>query len=71
MKGLHPLNKVASVFGSYGWSGEAVKLINQELREMKFNTIDPGLKIQYVPNKQDITTCHELGKRIAEALPPE
>ena len=71
MKGLHPINKVAAAFGSYGWSGEAVKLISQELKEMKFNLIDPGLKIQYVPNKQDITACHELGKRIAEALPPE
>jgi flavorubredoxin len=71
MKGLHPINKVASAFGSYGWSGEAVKLINRELEEMKFNLIDPGLKIQYVPDNQDITACHELGKRIAEALPAE
>ena len=71
MKGLRPLNKVASAFGSYGWSGEAVKLINRELEEMKFDLIDPGLKIQYVPNNQDITACHELGKKIAEALPPE
>jgi len=71
MKGLHPINKVTAAFGSYGWSGEAVKLISRELEEMKFNLIDPGLKIQYVPNNQDITACHELGKRIAEALPPE
>ena len=71
MKGLHPINKVASAFGSYGWSGEAVKLISRELEEMKFTLIDPGLKIHYVPNKQGITACHELGKRIAEALPPE
>jgi len=71
MKGLHPINKVTAAFGSYGWSGEAVKLISRELEEMKFNLIDPGLKIQYVPNNQDITDCHELGKRIAEALPPE
>jgi len=71
MKGLRPINKVAAAFSSYGWSGEAVKLISRELEEMKFNLIDPGLKIQYVPNDQDITACHELGERIAEALPPE
>jgi len=71
MKGLRPINKVAAAFSSYGWSGEAVKLISRELEEMKFNLIDPGLKIQYVPNDQDITACHELGKRIAEALPSE
>ena len=48
MKGLKPKNKVAAAFGSYGWSGEAVKLINKELEEMKFEVIDPGLIIQYV-----------------------
>jgi len=69
MKGLRPINKVVAAFGSFGWSGEAVKLISRELGEMKFNLIDPGLKIQYVPNDQDITACHDLGKRIAEALP--
>jgi flavorubredoxin len=71
MKGLRPINKVTAAFGSYGWSGEAVKLISRELEEMKFNLIDPGLKIQYVPNNKDITACHELAKKIAEALPPE
>ncbi|MFO8165716.1 MAG: FprA family A-type flavoprotein [Thermodesulfobacteriota bacterium] len=71
MKGLRPINKVASAFGSYGWSGEAVKLISQELEEMKFNRIDPGLKVQYVPNDKDISACHELGKKIAGALPPK
>jgi flavorubredoxin len=34
MKGLKPLNKIAAAFGSYGWSGEAVKLINQDLEEI-------------------------------------
>jgi flavorubredoxin len=29
MKGLKPLNKIGAAFGSYGWSGEAVKLINK------------------------------------------
>ena len=71
MKGLRPINKVGAAFGSYGWSGEAVKLINRELEEMKFNIVDPGLKLQYVPNDQGIKSCHELGRKIAEALPAE
>jgi len=28
MKGLKPRNKIGAAFGSYGWSGEAVKLIS-------------------------------------------
>ena len=69
MKGLKPTNKVGAAFGSYGWSGEAVKLINKELEEMKFNVVDPGLRIQYVPDEKGVEACHELGKAIAQALP--
>jgi flavorubredoxin len=69
MKGLKPINKVGAAFGSYGWSGEAVKLINKELEEMKFNVVDRGLRIQYVPDEKGVEACHELGKAIAQALP--
>ncbi len=71
IKGLKPLNKIGAAFGSYGWSGEAVKLITRELEEMKFEVIDPGLKIQYVPDEKGIEACSELGKKIAGALPGE
>jgi len=69
MKGLKPQNKVAAAFGSYGWSGESVKLINSQLEQMKFNIIDPGVKIQYVPGQKDLEACYELGGKIAKALP--
>ena len=71
MKGLKPQNKVAAAFGSYGWSGEAVKLINSEFEQMKFDIIDPGVKINYLPDEQGMAACYELGKKIAEALPAE
>ena len=71
MKGLKPLNKVAAAFGSYGWSGEAVKLINSEFEQMKFDIIDPGVRINYVPDDKGIDACYELGKKIAKALPEE
>ncbi len=71
MKGLKPLNKVAAAFGSYGWSGEAVKLINSEFEQMKFDIIDPGVRINYVPDDGGIDACYDLGKKIAKALPEE
>jgi flavorubredoxin len=69
MKGLKPQNKIGAAFGSYGWSGEAVKMITAELEGMKFNVIDPGIKVQYVPDKEATQACHELGKKIAGELP--
>jgi flavorubredoxin len=68
MKGLKPLNKIGAAFGSYGWSGEAVNLINKELEAMKFDVIDPGIRIQYVPEKKGLGTCFELGKKIGKAI---
>jgi len=68
MKGLKPKNKIGAAFGSYGWSGESVKLIKDELEDMKFQMIDT-VKVQYVPDDKDLEACRELGKMIAEALP--
>jgi len=71
MKGLKPLNKVGAAFGSFGWSGEAAKLVTKELEEMKFDIIDPGVRIQYVPDDKSLDACRELARKIAQALPAE
>jgi flavorubredoxin len=68
MKGLKPKNKIGVVFGSYGWSGEAVGVIKSELEAMKFTMIDPGLKIQYVPDQEGIEACIEFGRKIGKAV---
>jgi flavorubredoxin len=68
MKGLKPKNKIGAAFGSYGWSGESVKLISDELNAMKFDTIDPGLKIQYVPDTEGLEAAYALGIKIGKAI---
>ena len=68
MKGLKPQNKIGGAFGSYGWSGESVKLIQAELEAMKFNMMDSGLKIQYVPDDKGLEACVAYGRRIAKAI---
>jgi len=68
MKGLKPKNKIGAAFGSYGWSGESIKLITDELEAMKFEIIDPGIKIQYVPDRAGLDACFELGKKVGKAI---
>jgi flavorubredoxin len=68
MKGLKTKNKIGAAFGSYGWSGESVKLINKELEEMNIELIDPGLKIKYVPNQEGMDACFDLGKKIGTVI---
>jgi flavorubredoxin len=68
MKGLKPMNRIGGAFGSYGWSGEAVKLVTAELEAMKFNVVAPGPRIQYVPDNAAIEAGIEYGKRIGDAV---
>jgi flavorubredoxin len=68
MKGLKPASKIAGAFGSFGWSGEAVKLVSAELAAMNFNLIDPGPRLQYVPDAAGHAACVDYGKRIGEAV---
>jgi flavorubredoxin len=68
MKGLKPANRIGGAFGSYGWSGEAVKLVAAELEAMKFTMIEGGPRLQYVPEKDGIEACVAYGKKIGEAV---
>ncbi len=68
MKGLKPKNKIGAAFGSYGWSGEAVKLIEDELKAMKIDLVQPGLKVPFVPEKSVLDTCREFGRAIGRAV---
>jgi len=68
MKGLKPTNKVGAAFGSYGWSGESVKILTEALEEMKFKIVDGGSKVKYVPTVDDLKICEELGRRVGTAV---
>ena len=68
IKGLKFKNKITAAFGSYGWSGEAVKLIRQEFEDMHLTPFDDGMRIAYVPTKDQLQTCFEYGKTIGKAL---
>jgi flavorubredoxin len=60
---------VGAAFGSYGWSGEAAKIITKELEEMKFKVVDPGVRVQFVPDKEGLEACRELARKVAKELP--
>ena len=68
MKGLKFKNKKAAAFGSYGWSGEAVKQINSRLSEAGFELINEGLSKLWVPDNSVLDECKEYGQIIAQAL---
>lgn len=46
--------KKAGVFGSYGWSGEAVSVMQSYLGALKLKVYDPFLKVRLVPSETDL-----------------
>ena len=64
IKGMKLKNKKAAAFGSYGWSGEAVKLITEELKKSGFDIINEGIKSNWTPDENIIEKCIEFGKNI-------
>lgn len=68
IKGLEFKNKKAAAFGSYGWSGESVKLITEELKKAKFDVINDGIRELWNPDEQALERCRDFGKTIAENI---
>lgn len=65
IKGLGFKNKKAGAFGSYGWSGESIKVISEGLNEAGFEILDDGVKDFWFPNEEGIQKCIEYGKQFA------
>jgi len=68
MRGLRPTNKIGAAFGSYGWSGEAVKMMNDILKDMNITLCHEGLKVQYVPEHSHLGECVELGRTVGKTM---
>ncbi|MDO9577034.1 MAG: FprA family A-type flavoprotein [Candidatus Cloacimonadales bacterium] len=49
LKGLAPKNRIGLAFGSYGWGGQSVGIVENILRECGFEMLDQ-IKLQYVPD---------------------
>ncbi len=68
MKGLKPQNKIGAVFGSYGWSGEAVKVITEELKAIGMDVPFEPFKVKYVPDQPAIAEAVRFGIEIGRLL---
>jgi flavorubredoxin len=68
---LNPLRdrgKLAAAFGSYGWSGEGVKIIENNLSNLKLKLFDKNLMIKFQPHEPEFELCREFGKGFAEKM---
>jgi len=68
LKGLRPKNLIGAAFGSYGWSGESVRQIEDLLKEMKVEIVSGGVKAKHVPDAPALRACYDLGRQVGERL---
>ncbi len=52
--------KLASAFGSYGWSGEGVPHIIERLKQLNMKVVD-GLRIKFKPSDSDLSEAYDYG----------
>lgn len=62
---LNVKNKKAAVFGCYGWSGEAVQMVQDIFKSLRFIIVQEGLKIQMTPFEEDLLNCEKFGMDFA------
>ena len=67
-KGLKFKKKKAAAFGSYGWSGEASKLITEHLQKAGFEIVNDGIRTLWVPDEDALKQAREFGEAFAAAL---
>jgi anaerobic nitric oxide reductase flavorubredoxin len=67
MKEMRFKNKKAAAFGCYGWSGEAVGILSESLRDAGFELISEGLKNTWNPDDAQLMAAVDFGKAVAEA----
>lgn len=68
LKGLKFKNKVGAAFGSFGWSGENVKLIEETLEKAKIKILQEGIKFKWQPSKEELEKCVEFGRSFAQKM---
>jgi flavorubredoxin/flavin reductase (DIM6/NTAB) family NADH-FMN oxidoreductase RutF len=61
-------SKLVGVFGSYGWSGEAIDLIEDKLRDAGYQFGFETIRVKFKPTDLTLQICKETGTDFAQSL---
>jgi anaerobic nitric oxide reductase flavorubredoxin len=70
LRGLRPKNKIGAAFGAYGWMGGAIKEIDEGLKALGFEMMEP-LSFRHVMttlSDEDRRKCVEFGRGVARKV---
>ena len=61
-------NKLVGVFGSYGWSGEAIDLLESKFKDGGYRFGFDPIRVKFTPTEAVLKTCEEAGTDFSQAL---
>lgn len=60
--------QLAGVFGSFGWSGEAIDLLESKLKDGGYSLGFESIRVKFKPTDVTLKFCEEVGTDFAQAL---
>ncbi|MGB9723542.1 MAG: FprA family A-type flavoprotein [Chloroflexia bacterium] len=66
--GLRPVNKMGAAFGSHGWGGGAVPLLEKALREAGIEVVQDGLALAWRPSAEERARAAAFGRAFGERV---
>ncbi|MGL5835134.1 MAG: diflavin flavoprotein [Waterburya sp.] len=63
-----PKTQLSGVFGSFGWSGEAVDLLENKFRNAGYKFGFEPIRVKFTPTDAVLKTCEEAGTDFAQAI---
>lgn len=63
--------KPVAAFGSFGWSGEAVGLIEDHLKNLKLKVLAEGATARFLPNEEEAESLQAFGEKFAQSFKEE
>lgn len=65
---LRDKGKLAGAFGSYGWSGEAREVIENNFQTLKLNSMEDSMFVRFKPNQEELEAAFEYGQKFASKM---
>lgn len=61
-------NKPVAAFGSFGWSGEATRMLEERMSALGLKVVQPALRVNFKPSEKELRDCFDFGVAFAQSL---
>jgi len=65
---VYSIGKKAAVIGSYGWGGEAAKLVSDRLSGLKLKVFEENFRARLIPSDEEMAALEDYTARLAEFI---